>query len=194
MKASEVREKYLNFFKANNHVVIASAPIIPENDPTTLFTSSGMQPLVPYLLGEEHPAGTKLVDSQKCFRADDIEEVGDNRHTTFFEMLGNWSLGEYFKKEQLSWFFSFLVDELGLDKMDRTLLTALCLDHQGGPVGLDTLATAISEDTGTVEEVIEPFLIKKGLLKRTRKGRVATPKAFNHLKIPLPKEYQMKLL
>ena len=115
MKVNEVREKYLQFFSAQGHAVISSAPVIPENDATTLFTGSGMQPLVPFLLGEEHPKGAKLVNSQKCFRADDIEEVGDNRHTTFFEMLGNWSLGEYFKKEQLTWFFTFLVDELGLD-------------------------------------------------------------------------------
>jgi len=115
MNVADVRKKYIEYMSANGHAVISSASITPENDPTTLFTSSGMQPLVPYLLGKEHPNGTKLVNSQKCFRADDIEEVGDNRHTTFFEMLGNWSLGEYFKKEQLPWFFSFLVDELGLD-------------------------------------------------------------------------------
>ena len=101
MNVADVRKKYMEYMSANGHTVISSAAIIPENDPTTLFTSSGMQPLVPYLLGKEHPNGTKLVNSQKCFRADDIEEVGDNRHTTFFEMLGNWSLGEYFKKEQL---------------------------------------------------------------------------------------------
>jgi len=147
MKVSEVREKYLNFFKAQEHVVIPSAPIVPENDPTTLFTSSGMQPLVPYLLGEEHPAGTKLVDSQKCFRADDIEEVGDNRHTTFFEMLGNWSLGEYFKKEQLPWFFSFLVDELGLDP-NRIYVTV----YEGGE--------GIEKDNESVEIWKELFASK----------------------------------
>lgn len=97
------------------HAVIPSAALVPENDPTTLFTGSGMQPLIPYLMGEKHPKGTRLTDSQKCFRANDIEEVGDNRHTTFFEMLGNWSLGDYFKKDQLRWFFTFLVDEVGLD-------------------------------------------------------------------------------
>jgi alanyl-tRNA synthetase len=97
------------------HAVIPSALLVPENDPTTLFTGSGMQPLIPYLMGEKHPKGVRLVNSQKCFRSEDIEEVGDNRHTTFFEMLGNWSLGDYFKKEQLRWFFSFLIDEVGLD-------------------------------------------------------------------------------
>ena len=106
---------YLDFFRARGHAVIESASLIPHGDPTTLFTGSGMQPLVPYLLGQTHPEGTRLVNSQKCFRAEDIEEVGDNRHTTFFEMLGNWSLGDYFKKEQLSWVFEFFTKELGLD-------------------------------------------------------------------------------
>lgn len=115
MTVSEVRTKYLEFFKARGHSVLSSAPIIPDNDPTTLFTSSGMQPLVPYLLGKEHPQGSRLTNAQKCFRADDIEEVGDNRHTTFFEMLGNWSLGDYFKQEQLPWFFEFITEELKLD-------------------------------------------------------------------------------
>jgi len=112
MTSKEIRQKYLNFFKSKGHAIIPSASLIPENDPTTLFTGSGMQPIVPYLIGEKHPAGTKLVDSQKCFRDIDIDEVGNNRHLTFFEMLGNWSLGDYFKKEQLSWFFEFLTKEL----------------------------------------------------------------------------------
>lgn len=99
----------------NGHVAIPSAALVPDNDPTTLFTSSGMQPLVPFLMGETHPSGVRLTNSQKCFRAEDIEEVGDNRHTTFFEMLGNWSLGDYFKKEQLPFFYNFLVEEVGLD-------------------------------------------------------------------------------
>ena len=115
MTSQEIRQKYLEFFQSKGHAIIPSASIMPENDPTTLFTSSGMQPLVPYLLGEKHPAGMRLVNSQKSFRAEDIEEVGDNRHITFFEMLGNWSLGDYFKKEQLPWFFEFLTKELGLD-------------------------------------------------------------------------------
>ncbi len=115
MKSVEVRKKYLDFFQKRGHKIIPSALLIPENDPTTLFTSSGMQPLVPYLLGQQHPLGKRLTNSQKSFRAEDIEEVGDNRHTTFFEMLGNWSLGDYFKTEQLSWFFEFLTKEIGLD-------------------------------------------------------------------------------
>jgi alanyl-tRNA synthetase len=115
MDLQTIRAKYLDYFTERGHAHIPSARLVPENDPTTLFTGSGMQPLLPYLLGNEHPKGTKLVDSQKCFRSGDIEEVGDNRHTTFFEMLGNWSLGDYGKADQLPWFFSFLVDELGLD-------------------------------------------------------------------------------
>ncbi len=112
---SDIRDLYVGQFKENGHAVIPSAPLVPLNDPTTLFTSSGMQPLVPYLLGAPHPAGKRLVNSQKCFRAEDIEEIGDNRHTTFFEMLGNWSLGDYFKHEQLPWFFEFLTERVGLD-------------------------------------------------------------------------------
>ncbi len=118
MTVSEVRKRYLDFFTTRGHVAIPSAPVVPENDPSTLFTSSGMQPLVPYLLGQPHPEGSRLVDSQMCFRAEDIEEIGDNRHTTFFEMLGNWSLGDYFKKEQLPWVFELLTSKsegFGLD-------------------------------------------------------------------------------
>src|SRR5579872_1699276 len=115
MTINELRSKYLQFFKDRGHEIIPSASLVPLNDPTTLFTGSGMQPLLPYLLGEPHPKGARLVDSQKSFRAEDIEEVGDNRHTTFFEMLGNWSLGDYFKKEQLSWLFEFLTEEVGID-------------------------------------------------------------------------------
>lgn len=114
MTSEELRKKYLHFMEQCGHTVIPSASLTPENDPTTLFTGSGMQSLIPYLMGESHPMGTRLTNSQKCFRAEDIEEVGDNRHTTFFEMLGNWSLGDYFKEEQLPWFYSFLIDEIGL--------------------------------------------------------------------------------
>ena len=112
MKAIEIRNKYLNFFKKHGHVVIPSAPLIPENDPSVLFTTAGMQPLVPYLLGEKHPSGTRLTDYQKCVRTNDIDEVGDNRHLTYFEMLGNWSLGDYFKEESIQMSFDFLTKEL----------------------------------------------------------------------------------
>src|SRR5947207_289087 len=99
MQSQEIRSKYLEFFKRRGHVVVPSAKLTPENDPSTLFTGSGMQPILPYLLGQPHPAGTRLVDSQKCFRSVDIDEIGDNRHHTFFEMLGNWSFGDYFKED-----------------------------------------------------------------------------------------------
>lgn len=114
----DIRSRYLDFFQKQKHTIIPSSSLLPDNDPTTLFTGSGMQPMVPYLVGQPHPLGVRLVDSQKCFRSQDIEEVGDNRHTTFFEMLGNWSLGDYFKTEQISWMFEFLTNSeigLGLD-------------------------------------------------------------------------------
>lgn len=114
MKAIEIRKKYLEFFQKHGHVVIPSAPLIPENDPSVLFTTAGMQPLVPYLLGEKHPEGKRLTDYQKCVRTNDIEEVGDNRHLTYFEMLGNWSLGDYFKEESIAMSFEFLTKELGI--------------------------------------------------------------------------------
>lgn len=118
MTSKDLRQKYLDFFSKRGHIIITSTSLVPENDPTTLFTSSGMQPLIPYLLGQPHPAGKRLVDVQRCLRAQDIEEVGDGKHDTFFEMLGNWSLGDYFKKEQLYFFFEFLTGKkegLGLD-------------------------------------------------------------------------------
>ncbi len=110
-----VRQKYLNFFKQKNHAIISSASIVPENDPTTLFVGSGMQPLLPYLLGQQHPYGTRLTNSQQCIRTQDIEEVGDIRHLTFFEMLGNWSLGDYSKQDEIKWLFEFLIQEMNLD-------------------------------------------------------------------------------
>lgn len=143
MTLSEIRRRYLEFYQARGHAVIPSASLVPENDPTTLFTGSGMQPLVPYLLGAPHPEGTRLVNSQKSFRAEDIEEVGDNRHTTFFEMLGNWSLGDYFKAEQLPWVFEFLTNKekgAGLDPA-RLYVTVFAGDE----------ATGIPRDEESVE-------------------------------------------
>lgn len=115
--ASTIREKYLEFFKTKNHAIIPSAPLVPENDPSVLFNTAGMQPLVPYLLGEPHPLGKRLADVQKCVRTGDIDDVGDDTHLTFFEMLGNWSLGDYFKEEsiKMSWEFLTSKDWLGLD-------------------------------------------------------------------------------
>lgn len=133
MTAQDIRNKYLEYQKSNGHVVIKRAKVIPDDDPTTLFTSSGMQQLLPYLLGKPHPDGTRLTDSQTCIRAQDIDDVGDNRHTTFFEMLGNWSLGDYFKQEQLPWIFHFLTEIAGLDP-NRIYIT--CYngnDHYGIP-------------------------------------------------------------
>lgn len=114
MKAIEIRNKYLNYFKSKGHAVIPSASLIPENDASVLFTTAGMQPLVPYLLGQKHPNGTRITDYQKCLRTVDIDEVGDNRHLTYFEMLGNWSLGDYFKEESISMSYEFLTKELGI--------------------------------------------------------------------------------
>ena len=115
MTVSEIRSKFLSYMKNKGHAIVPSSSLVPENDPTTLFTGSGMQPMLPYLLGQPHPLGKRIADSQKSFRSQDIEEVGDNRHTTFFEMLGNWSFGDYFKDEQIKWMWDFLINELKLD-------------------------------------------------------------------------------
>ena len=123
MHAADLRQEYLAFFSARGHSKITRSNLVPREDPTTLFTGSGMQPLVPYLLGSPHPQGPRLVDAQPCFRAEDLDEVGDDRHTTFFEMLGNWSLGDYFKEQQLPWLFEFLIEVVGLDP-NRLYVTA----------------------------------------------------------------------
>jgi alanyl-tRNA synthetase len=142
MTASEIVTKYIKFYEANKHKRIANAPLVPQNDPTTLFTSSGMQPLVPYLLGETHPLGTRLVNVQNTFRAVDIDEIGDNRHTTFFRMLGNWSLGDYFKAEQIPWMFEFLTKELQLPV--ENLYVTVFKGYDDIPV--DTEAVKLWED------------------------------------------------
>lgn len=130
MKAQDIRKKYLDFYKSNGHAVVSRAPLVLHNDPTTLFTGSGMQPMISYLLGEaKHPEGNRIVDSQTCLRAQDIDDIGDNRHTTFFEMLGNWSLGDYFKKEQINWMWQFLSEEVGLD-MNRVYVTCYIGDER----------------------------------------------------------------
>lgn len=141
MNAQDIRNAYLQFFKDRGHAVIPRALLVPYNDPTTLFTGSGMQPLIPYLLGETHADGVRLTDSQTCLRAQDIEEVGDNRHTTFFEMLGNWSLGDYFKAEQLPWFWEFLTDTVGLDP--NKLYVSCFMGDEANDIPRDTEAAAI---------------------------------------------------
>lgn len=139
MKASEIRKKYLEFFKSKEHAIIPSASVVPENDPTVLFTTAGMHPLVPYLMGEIHPLGKRLADSQKCIRTGDIDDVGDNRHLTFFEMLGNWSLGDYFKKEAISWSWEFLTDKkwLGLDP--KRLYVTVFAGNENSPVDNESI-------------------------------------------------------
>ena len=146
MKAIDIRNKYLKFFENHGHKVIPSSPLIPENDPSVLFTTAGMQPLVPYLLGEKHPEGKRLTDYQKCLRTNDIDEVGDNRHLTYFEMLGNWSLGDYFKEESIQMSYEFLTKELGIpserisvtcfagdEDCPRDEITASCWEKAGIP-------------------------------------------------------------
>ena len=150
MKALEIRNKYLNFFKKHGHNVIPSAPLIPENDPSVLFTTAGMQPLVPYLLGEKHPEGTRLTDYQKCVRTNDIEEVGDNRHLTYFEMLGNWSLGDYFKEESIAMSYEFLTKELGIPA-DKLSVTCFAGDED---CPKDTVSADLWKKAGIPEERI----------------------------------------
>lgn len=122
MDARQIRNSYLEFFKQRSHAVVKRAPLVLTDDPSTLFTGSGMQPMIPFLLGQPHPEGQRIVDSQTCLRAQDIEDVGDNRHTTFFEMLGNWSMGDYFKEQQIEWIFEWLSEVVGLD-MSRLYVT-----------------------------------------------------------------------
>ena len=129
MNAQEIRNKYLEFYRERGHAVIPRAPLVLHGDPTTLFTGSGMQPMIPYLLGEPHPEGVRIADSQTCLRAQDIEDIGDNRHTTFFEMLGNWSMGDYFKEQQIKWMFEFLSEVVELD-MSRVYITCYIGDER----------------------------------------------------------------
>ncbi|MDP2736991.1 MAG: alanine--tRNA ligase-related protein, partial [bacterium] len=158
MTSKELRQKYLDFFKAKGHAVIPSASLIPENDPTVLFTTAGMHPLVPYLMGEKHPAGARLANSQKCIRTSDIDEVGNATHHTFFEMLGNWSLGDYFKKEaiEMSWEFLTSPDWLNLDK--GRLAVSVFAGDENAP--FDDEAFAIWKSLGVPEKKIAKLLKK----------------------------------
>ncbi len=157
LSPNHIRTAYLDFFKKKKHTVVPSASLVPENDPTTLFTGSGMQPMIEYLLGQPHPLGKRIVDSQKCFRSQDIEEVGDNRHITFFEMLGNWSLGDYFKHEQLSWFFEFLTNSLHIPA-ERLYVTVFSGNDSLG-IGRDEESVQIWQDlfasVGVAAEAVE---------------------------------------
>jgi alanyl-tRNA synthetase len=164
LSANQLRQKYLDFFADKNHAILPSALLVPENDPTTLFTSAGMQSMMPYLLGQPHPKGKRIANSQKCFRAQDLDAVGDNRHTTFFEMLGNWSLGDYFKQEQLTWFFEFLTQELGLDP--KRLYVSVFAGDERYNIGPDREAVQIWQelfDKVGVEATVVEDPIEKGL-------------------------------
>jgi alanyl-tRNA synthetase len=157
MNAQDIRNAYIKFFNERQHTTIARAPLQLKDDPTTLFTGSGMQPLMPYLLGEAHPNGTRLVNSQTCLRAQDIEDVGDNRHTTFFEMLGNWSMGDYFKEQQVRWFFEFLTDVVGLDP-NKIYVTAFIGDEKHGIPRDDEAANIwqkVFEEKGIEAKIVE---------------------------------------
>ncbi len=174
LTANQLRQKYLDFFASHGHKIIPSSPLVPENDPTTLFTSSGMQPLIGNLLGQPHPSGTRLVDSQKCFRSQDIDEVGDNRHTTFFEMLGNWSLGDYFKTEQLSWFFEFLTKEIGLDP-NKLYVTVFSGDPETSISKDDesiTLWQKLFSDAGISADYVELDTESNGYKVGMQSGRI----------------------
>ncbi|OGM29862.1 hypothetical protein A2630_04255 [Candidatus Woesebacteria bacterium RIFCSPHIGHO2_01_FULL_44_10] len=163
MTTDEVREKYLKFFEARGHKRITPAPLVLENDPTTLFTSSGMQPLVPYLMGETHPEGKRLVDSQPSIRTVDIEEVGDNRHLTYFEMLGNWSLGDYFKEEQLNWIWEFFTEGLSLAR-EKLWITVF---EGGGGVARDEESVEIWKKIGIGQERIFYYPAEKNWWSRS---------------------------
>lgn len=155
--SNEVKERYLSFFEKRGHKIISPSPLVLENDPTTLFTSSGMQPLIPYLMGEKHPEGTRLVNIQPAIRLQDIDEVGDNRHDTYFEMLGNWSLGDYFKEEQLPWIWEFLTKELGLDPKKL----AVSISAGGKDIPEDIESYEIWKKIGVKEDRIYKYPIEE---------------------------------
>jgi len=140
LTADDLRQKYLDFFKSKGHSIIPSASLIPENDPTVLFTTAGMHPLVPYLMGEKHPEGTKIADSQKCIRTGDIDDVGDNRHLTFFEMLGNWSLGDYFKREAIEWSWEFMTDKKWLGLNPERIYVTVFMGDDNSPIDEESIA------------------------------------------------------
>lgn len=156
--ANELRQKWFEFFKSKGHTIIPSSSLVPDNDASVLYTMAGMHPLVPFLLGQEHPKGKRLANSQKCIRTGDIDEVGDDTHLTFFEMLGNWSLGDYFKEDQIKWSFEFLTDPkwLGIP-LDRLAITCFAGDEDADK---DTESAEIWMSLGVPEHRIS-FLPKE---------------------------------
>src|SRR3989344_9471081 len=157
LTSTEIRSRFLEFFRKRGHAIIPSAPLVPLNDPSVLFNTAGMQPLVPYLLGEQHPAGVRLVDSQKCVRTNDIDEIGDNTHATFFEMLGNWSLGDYWKEEAISWSWEFLTKVLVIPQ-ERLLVTIFEGDKDAPK---DTQSKELWKKVGVPEERIFEYSKEK---------------------------------
>ena len=174
MNAQQIRQKYLEFFESRGHKIIPRAKLLLQDDPTTLFTGSGMQPLLPYLLGKTHPAGQRLTDSQTCLRSQDIEDIGDNRHTTFFEMLGNWSLGDYFKEQQIRWFFEFLTQEVGLDPC-KIYVTCFIGDARHGIPRDDTSAQIwqkVFAEAGIEAKIVEIGSAENGDRNGMQGGRI----------------------
>lgn len=172
MNASEIRQKFLDYQKSLGHEIIAPAPLVLENDPTTLFTGSGMQPLLPYLLGETHPKGTRLSDSQPSMRLQDIEDVGDPRHTTVFEMLGNWSLGDYFKKEQIPAFFNFLTKTVGLDPTKIYVTCFIGNEEYGIPKDTESaeIWQAVFKEAGVDAKIAEIGSAENGAKRGIKPG------------------------
>lgn len=174
MNAQEIRNAYLRFFEERGHAVIKRAPLVLKDDPTTLFTGSGMQPMIPFLLGEPHPEGKRIVDSQTCLRSQDIEDIGDNRHTTFFEMLGNWSMGDYFKQQQLEWITEFLFDVVGLDPSKVYVSCYIGSEKYGIPRDKEAIAlwTKIFEARGIEAKVVEIGSAENGDKVGMQDGRI----------------------
>jgi len=174
MNTQEIRKAYLEFFKDRGHAVVKRAPLVLKDDPTTLFTGSGMQPMIPYLLGEQHPKGQRIVNSQTCLRAQDIDDIGDNRHTTFFEMLGNWSMGDYFKDQQIEWISEFLFDVVGLDPQHVYVSCYIGNEAYGIPRDDEAIAlwTKIFAARGIDAKVVEVGAAENGDKLGMQGGRI----------------------
>jgi alanyl-tRNA synthetase len=168
----ELIKKYIEFFKSKDHKEIHNSSLIPENDPTVLFTTAGMHPLVPFLLGQKHPMGKRLVNVQKCIRTGDIEEVGDKVHHTFFEMLGNWSLGDYWKEEAIKSSFEFLTRELKIPE-ENISITCFKGDKDAQK---DTESSKMWESQGIKKNKIKFLPKKKQLVGSSRKNRTLWPR------------------